>query len=158
MKFNKAMLLFLCASLAVYLAGCTMLKGDQPPIPIVSVGQTELDVGRATYCWDSGCVDMVVTSDILKVTTPTVISPNSKIEVKFDYRPQPSTSITRISDMEVISRRNDKKRIDEILVDGNLEAPSEEGVYYYELLAHWLTKDGKHSLGSSYYYFIIEVR
>lgn len=91
MNFNKAaILLFLSAFLIAYLAGCSKL-GDKPPIPTVSVGKTKLDVGQASYCWGSECVDIVVTPEILNYKLPTVVSPNSKIEVKFNYHHQPST-------------------------------------------------------------------
>lgn len=58
--------------------------------------------------------------------------------------------------MDRISEVNNKESIEETLIDGSFEAPSEAGVYYYNMLAHWLTKDGKYALGDSYYYFMIE--
>jgi len=55
------MVIFVLFSLVVLIfsGGCSDkgLEGDTPPIPMVTVGEESIQVERASYCWNTGCVD-----------------------------------------------------------------------------------------------------
>lgn len=148
MRYMKGLLLGV--TFLIVLLGCNGVSGDKPALPSVTAEGTEVEVVRASYCWDSSCVDTVGPPDILEGVTPTVVSPGAEIEIKFSKRPRP-TSFS-------ISRINEQGGIKETGKDGvPLYTPDRPGVYYYDLFAQWLSKDGKHSEGDSYYAFVIQV-
>lgn len=147
MRYLNGMVMCLCILMVV--SGCSGLKGDKPPLPTVKVGKSEVQVVRASYCWDKGCSDTAGPPDILEGVAPTKVSAGEEISIAFKKRPRPSTFS--------ISRINEQGGIKETARDEGLRAPDIPGVYYYDMFAQWLSKDKKYSEGDSYYAFVIEV-
>lgn len=132
--------------------GCSSegLEGDTPPIPIVSIGEESIEVVRASYCWNTGCVDYAGPPDILEGKAPYPVKKGEKIRIQFDYEPIPNS----ISVSRMLSTKDEWVR--DVLVDGMLTVPKEEGIYYYDLLANWYSEEEEYG-GDSYYAFVIKV-
>ncbi|WP_246945368.1 hypothetical protein [Bacillus pinisoli] len=148
------MVIWLFTVIVVVISGCSVkeLEGDTPPIPIVTVGEENIEVVRASYCWNTGCVDYAGPPEILGGKLPFQVQKGANIKIRFDYEPKPSSiSVSRMLD-------KDQEWVKDELVDDVLTAPIEEGIYYYDFLVYWHSEDGKYSLGDSYYAFVIEVK
>lgn len=153
-RLSKMVILFLIVLLVLFSAGCSDkgLEGDTPPIPHVTVGDESIEVVRASYCWNTGCVDYAGPPEILAGKVPFQVQKGEKIKIQFDFEPNPSTvSISRMLDAS-------QEWVKDELVDGVLTVKGEEGIHYYDLLANWHSEDGDYSLGDSYYAFVIEVK
>lgn len=138
----------------LHLSGCSgkELKGNKPPIPIVSVGEEIIEVVRASYCWNNGCVDYVGPPDILEGKLPHQVEKGEEIHIHFDFEPKPtSMSISRMF-------KEDEEWIKDEIINNALTVPNEEGIYYYDILAAWQSNNGSPSFGDSYYAFVIEVK
>ncbi|WP_246943304.1 hypothetical protein [Bacillus pinisoli] len=148
------MVIWLFIVIVVVIAGCSVkeLEGDTPPIPIVTVGEENIEVVRASYCWNTGCVDYAGPPEILGGKLPFKVQKGANIKIRFDNEPKPSSiSVSRMLD-------KDHEWLKDELVNGVLTAPIEEGIYYYDFLVNWLSEDGKYSSRDSYYAIVIEVK
>ncbi|RXZ81741.1 hypothetical protein EBB07_13885 [Paenibacillaceae bacterium] len=138
----------------VFITSLSILVGcseKTPPIPKITSDKNQIPVTQSSYCWGKlGCADYARGKTMLKGKTPTVVVPESNIEVSFDYKPAP----TQIA----VQQFQDEKTVDAPLVDGYFKAPKEKGVYYYGLSGDWTTDDGKYSKGSTSSVFVIEVQ
>ncbi|WP_133058604.1 hypothetical protein [Halalkalibacter urbisdiaboli] len=152
--FEMVIWLFIVLVVVIFSAGCsvTELEGDTPPIPSVTVGEENIEVVRASYCWNTGCVDYAGPPEILEGKVPFQVQKGENIKIQFDYEPKPfSISVSRMLD-------TDQEWVKDELVNGVLTVPNEEGIYYYDFLVNWHSEDGKYSLGDSFYAFAIEVK
>lgn len=121
------------------------------PLPKVISGNTKVPVSQSSYCWGNlGCADYVGGKSMLKGKTPTVVTPEAKMKISFDYKPGP----TEIN----VQQFQDNKTSEVPIKDGYIIAPKENGVYYYGISAFWKTDDGKFSKGDTSSVFIIEVK
>ncbi|MUK87851.1 hypothetical protein GMD78_05490 [Ornithinibacillus sp. L9] len=66
------MFCFLVLVMVTFSAGCSVkeLEGDAPPIPIIPVGDEGIEVVRASYCWNTGCVEYTGPPEILEGKVP----------------------------------------------------------------------------------------
>lgn len=87
---------------------------------------------------------------MLNGETPTVVTPEAKIKVLFDYEPAPS--------QVGVQQYLDEQTVEVPIKDSYFYAPKEKGVYYYGTSAYWTTEDGKYSKGDTSLVFIIEVK
>ncbi|WP_087973526.1 hypothetical protein [Oceanobacillus rekensis] len=151
---KRAFLFSLVIVGVIFSGGCSdkELKGDIPPMPIASVGGESIEVVRASYCWNTGCVDNAGPLDILEGKVPFQVQKGEKIKIQFNYEPKPSSiSVSRMLNA-------DQEWVKDELVNDVLTVPKEEGIYYYDFLAEWHSEDESYSLGGSYYDFVIKVK
>jgi hypothetical protein len=150
---KKYLMCMAILSLTIFLISCSKqeLRGDLPPLPVVTAGEKNIPVVRASYCWHNVCADTAGPPEILEVhhIQPTKVSKGEIIKIIFDYDPKPTTV--------AISLINSQKEIIQVYKDSVFLAPSKQGVYYYDVFAKWLSKDQKFTEGDSYYAFVIEV-
>ena len=86
------------------LAGCSENSAPIPetlsettlPIPNVMAKTTPIATTQSSYCWGKlGCADYIGGKAMLLGKTPTVVAPDSRIKVSFDYNPSPSSLVVR---------------------------------------------------------------
>ncbi len=121
------------------------------PIPKVVTEETVIPVKQSSYCWGTlGCGDYVGGKAMLNEETPTVVMPEAKIKVSYDYEPAPS----QVGVQQYI----DEDTVDVPLKEGYFMAPKDKGIYYYRISAFWTSEDGKYSKGDTSSVFLIEVK
>ena len=111
---------------------------SKPPVPTITVGDTEILTTQGSYCWggliSARCVDKSYTGvlDMANEHKATVVSPNE--EIKIDFKKDPET-------MEV-EKWIDKENTEKIKLNANsISAPNEKGKYVYNVLADWKQGD-----------------
>lgn len=129
--------------------GIRIIK-KSPPLPSVTSGQTQIPVTQSSYCWGKlGCADYSGGKSMVEGKTPTIVTPEAKISISFEYKPAPT--------MVSVQEFQDDKSVEIPLIDGFFNAPKEKGIYYYGISAFWTTDDGKYSKGDTSSVFVIEV-
>jgi hypothetical protein len=109
---------------------------------------TSIPAYQGTYSWSSFgkgvCADYPAPYDMMKDKIIPVISPESILVIKFDYKPKRDTLF--------MNQWVDKKPVKQQLFKSNkIKAPKKKGVYIYDAVASW--KEGTRS-----YSFTVEVR
>ena len=153
LRVSAKAIFVLLASILIFV-GCSEEKttsNQTPPIPKVMSERTSIPVTQGSYCWGNlGCADYAGGKAMLQGKKPTVVAPESKIEISFHYKPGPS----HIRVNQLLGDRS----IEIILKNGHLVAPKEKGIYYYWTSAYWLSDDGEHSMGDTSSFFFIEIK
>jgi hypothetical protein len=113
--------------------------------------QTEIPITQGSYCWGKmGCADYVGGKTMLHGKTPTVVTPEAKVQISFNYKPAPTQlSVEQFQEVETVEVP---------IKDGYFNVPKEKGVYYYGISAYWTTDDGIYSKGDTSSVFVVEVK
>ncbi len=126
-----------------------LFNSSKPPSPTITVGDIKIATAQGTYCWNgfmnSMCVDMISPPEIVahKKLKVVVVSPEAKLEIGYKNKPKKGTLDANIW-INIKAKNVDLK-------GDVLTAPSEKGVYVYDIHARW-------EKGSSSNVFGIEVR
>jgi hypothetical protein len=111
-------------------------KSSEPKLPeaTITIDGKAVSYKKGTYCWktsDQGmCVDKAGAYELTKDSAPLVVTSNSTI--KISYEEQPSELFVRVlKDGKVHQQTND---------DYELQVPSEQGTYIYDIFARWKKK------------------
>ncbi|NDI37260.1 hypothetical protein [Chengkuizengella sediminis] len=156
MRNKTNFLIVLLLSLMAILLGCSQQDeefiSDTIPQPIIYYDEVELLVYQSSYCWGTlGCADYIGAEEMLKEEPKTIVSPNTEFRIEFKNVRQPDDLVLWII--------QDQKPIDIEMENYSFMAPEEEGIYFYDLYANWISsKNDKVSLGGSSYVFAIEVK
>ncbi|MBP0725989.1 hypothetical protein J5Y03_12480 [Bacillus sp. RG28] len=127
------------------------LNGDEPPLPKVLAGNSNIEVVRDSYGWEGVSVDRASAPDSVKDKTPTIVAKGVNIKIEFDFNLMP----TVIN----IYRVNENRKVEEKSYNNNIKAPTEKGIYYYDIFVGWNASDDVNaSIGSSEYSFVIEIK
>lgn len=155
---NKAAIVLVAMILLLSACGSKSVKqsgelGSSPPLPIITVDDRTIDVTQSSYCWTSKnkseCVDYAGPEEMLKDKPMEQVYTNARLNYKFDVKKPSEMSVTLFHDGSFAT---------EELTTDFIEAPSEPGIYYYNVSALWLLdKEKRISEGSSSYVFAIEV-
>ena len=136
------------ALLSIVLIVIFIITNSGVPNASVTTDDRRVTVLKSSYCWNEiwrqQCVDYISPSEQIKEkrVVPTVVAPQSKLQIKFNKKPTEEISISVWN--------NDN--IGEIeFVDNTITAPKERGVYIYVVSSRW-------SKGSASYVFSIEVK
>lgn len=127
----------------------TILTGEKPPVPSVKISSASLTVKQGSYCWNGGCVDVELPSvEGDKPIQKMISKPEQKLYIDFNDKFKPTTLyITRIKNGRIVK---------EEIKDNELELPSEEGLYFFDLYAKW--NDKEKTIATSHYNFYIDIR
>ncbi|MCY1691354.1 hypothetical protein OVA29_12195 [Exiguobacterium sp. SL14] len=106
----------------------------EPYDPDVEVNGKQVPTVQGSYCWSSlfsaQCADMIYV-DALHMTEkskPVIVSPNDKIHLSFDRKP----------DTLQVVRWDSKTKSEQVsLTNDVFTAPSAQGTYTYEIIARW---------------------
>lgn len=140
--------------LTIVVAGCwywfVVQASTKPPVPVITIGQQQLEVARGSYCWSSfltsECVDTISPPELLEHEgiSPTVVSPASEIQITFKREPKKESVGVNVwldgGDAESVA-----------LTNNTFIAPKEKGIYIYDVFARW-------DKGDASYAFVIEVQ
>ena len=141
--------------LLLFLTGCVQVKGlHAPPIPVVKIGQEEVNVKKGGYEWKNsnlvGSGNMVVADEppfehILDTIIPTMkIHPNDSKQgyIHFDMAPN-SYRIQSYHNLEAHGVEMNEERT-------TFTLPTQPGIHHYKLTAYF-------DQGYTNYYFAIEI-
>ena len=125
-------------------------KTNAEPTVFIKVEGTnaEIPAYQGTYSWSSlgkgVCADYPAPYDMMKDKKIPVISPESNLVIRFNYKP--------IKDTLYVNQWVEKKPVKQELIDSNkIKVPKGKGVYIYDVVASW--KEGTRS-----YSFAVEIR
>lgn len=106
-----------------------------PPLPQVSTSSQDIPAYQSSYCWDRlGCADYIGGKAQLRGNAPTVVEPEARMKITWDYEPHPTRMYVGIEDSE-------GNHAATTLENDSFQAPKEAGEYYYTISADWLTED-----------------
>lgn len=147
-KHLMTSLVFIVLAIGIYFV--IEILNSNPPKPIVTVEESEVEVLQGSYCWKglikAQCVDMISPPEMIKhhELKPVVVSPQAKLKIEFNHEP--------IENSLGVDRWISNEEIENVpLSDGVLLVPKEKGIYTYSAYAYW-------EKGSSSYAFVIEVK
>lgn len=152
-KLCSLILLLFITSFAI---GCSRetVRGDEPPMPVVTLvddEKTEIPVALGSYAWKSE-VDKVGPEELLKKYETVVVPRNSKVEIKFDYKPNPSSITIREQDTDTRAII-----LEEELKNNTFTVSDDLGTHIYDIDVRWGEK-GQQVGGSAIYYFKVEIK
>jgi len=141
--------------LSTVIIGCTQetIRGSEPPKPtltMVSDRKIEIPVKLGSYAWRS-VVDKIGPIELLEGYETVTLPSNSKLEIKFDYKPRPSS--IRISQLIVDGTHN---TVEKKVQNNVLTLSGEIGTHIYVIDARWGEK-GQEVDAQATYYFQVEV-
>ncbi len=132
--------------LVFVLAGCS--GGSEPPLATIKEGKTDIKAYQSSYCWGNVCADYADAETMLKDEPATVVNSGAAISIAFKISAKPSTvSLTQFKDGRPTEVPFSK---------GKMTAPTETGVYYYNVFASW--GNGKLTKGDTSAAFAIEIK
>lgn len=121
----------------------------EPPLPAIEANGENIKVLQSSYCWTTKCVDYAVPEERLRDEPKTAVPANASIQFSFAGMQPDEVNATRFYNGE---------HSQEEIVGNAFSAPSEVGVYYYNLSAVWWEDKEKRIIkGSSSYDFALEV-
>jgi hypothetical protein len=115
-------------------------KSKPPALDISAAGQ-KIPVIQGSYCWktffSAKCVDWAYAppGKIRGVHEPVEVAPHSEIEIDFEKEPVSLSAEQWINEGKAKNIKVKNKKI---------TAPSESGVYVYQLTANWKQGDGSY--------------
>lgn len=151
-KLYSLIVLLFISSFAI---GCSKetVRGDEPPMPkitLVDDKKAEIPVAIGSYAWKSE-VDKIGPEELLREYKTVILPRNSKIEIKFDYKPNPSSITIRKRDA------NGGIIIEKKLNDNIFAVSDKVGNHTYEIDAKWGEK-GREVKAQAMYYFKVEIK
>lgn len=111
-------------------------KSSEPKVPeaTITINGKAVSYKKGTYCWktsDQGmCVDKAGAEELTKDSDPFVVTSNGTI--KISYEKQPSELFVR-----VLKDGNEHQQNQD---EYELQVPSEQGTYIYDVFARWKKK------------------
>ncbi|WP_329470861.1 hypothetical protein [Exiguobacterium sp. 9-2] len=111
-----------------------------PPNPEVKANGKDVPTVQGSYCWDSllrsQCGDKVYRDglDMAKEQKPVNVSSGSIVRVELSGNPE---------QVKLTQWHEQKKKSRVVLKDDQFNAPTEPGVYVYELNSRWKQGDGQ---------------
>ncbi|MGN7477793.1 hypothetical protein ACTHOQ_08045 [Solibacillus silvestris] len=142
MKHLKIIAILFITVIAIFL----FANSGRPNVS-VKADDKRVTVLESSYCWNEiwrqQCVDYILPPEQIKEkeVIPTVVAPQSNIEIKFNKEP--------IEEIYVSVWNNEQLGEIEI-TDNTITAPEESGIYIYAVSGRW-------SKGSASYVFSVEV-
>ncbi|MFC5531371.1 hypothetical protein [Cohnella yongneupensis] len=116
---------------------------NKPPLPKVSAGKVNIPATQSSYCWGNTCADYADAKSQLEGKKPTAVPPGSEIKISYSGT-KPKTLIANLQTQD--------GQFTDVTVQGNLiVAPTEAGIYYYNISAWW-------KRGSSSAAIVIEIK
>ncbi|MCU6793979.1 copper amine oxidase N-terminal domain-containing protein [Paenibacillus sp. WQ 127069] len=145
-KLNTDISNYSYVKLTVDYLGLPIVRGDEQPNLILTIGNQVVPTVESSNCWKS-CKDFVPVKELTNNLAPITVEAGSELKIHFEYEPAPH---------RLLYKRDDIDNYIEI-INNTINLPTSKGKYIYSLKGLWNLNQNI-NIADAGYAFVIEIK